>query len=116
MGLGLTGRSRGDSDDGADATALTLTHAVRMVVQDMGNGVDRVVHASFIPLEDAHVEAKMDGREPMMFPYPERFRGLLRDSVRAMGMCPVNKEGMVLEAFARCIDERTIEIVTWCRL
>jgi hypothetical protein len=95
--------------------ALCLTHALKLIVRNMGNGVDRLLHASVITLAEARIEAALDGREPMCFPYPERFFEMGGAALVLLGIAPSMACSTVCEACVRMLDDNTVEIVSWLR-
>lgn len=96
-----------------DGNEVARTHALRFVVRDMGNRVDRIEHASLVPLEDARIEAGLHGWHPIAYPYPDRFYDA---GVAACWMLDIDVSGMnkfIISAVVRVIDERTIELLSY---
>lgn len=88
--------------------------ALRVVVREMGNDVDRIEFAEFIPVEHARGECSLPGRVPFGFPYPARFLDICTHAATFAGEF-VDCDGCVQLGSVRSVDERTIEIIVWRR-
>ena len=93
---------------------LAVTHGIRFVVQDMGNGVRRVRSPQLLPIEEAKAEAAMPGRVPVHFPPPIWLIDLGFTALESIGI-PVdrNNRARTPMIFARDIDDTTVELVCW---
>lgn len=91
-----------------------VTRALRVVVRDMGNGVDRVESSEYIDLDGARAEQNLPGRSPLIFPYPDRFRDICEASALSTGEHVVC-DGCMPLGYIRAFDEHTIEMVVWRR-
>lgn len=103
--------------DAAERSAwdvLAVTHGIRFVVQDRGNGVRRVLSPALLPIGDAKAEAAMPGRAPVNFPPPTWITDLAFTALESMGI-PVdrNNRARTPMIYARDIDDYTIELVCW---
>ena len=87
--------------------------AIRMVIRDMGNGVDRVEALEVIPFHVGVAEKDLQGREPLPLPHPPELMDMCEQAAIAMGVAEEAKE-CVPDGFVRAIDERTMEFVVWC--
>lgn len=90
---------------GAVVPVLSMPMARRIVVRDMGNGVDRVEAHELIVGPDAYEHFKLPGLVPVLDPMPQRVMDLVMDLVADFGADP----GLVCSCVRR-IDDRTVEI------
>lgn len=85
--------------------------ARRVVIRDMGNGVDRIEMAELVPLEAAKDEARLPDRSPI----------LIHSSPRILDACSMASppsfpcSDCVQSGCVRAIDEYTIEVIAWRR-
>lgn len=88
------------------------TRALRVVVRDMGNGVDRIELAEYIDMDAARSERSLPGRTPVSLPYPDRLLDICKSAARTTGEC-IDCIGCIPTGHIRAIDERTMEIIIW---
>lgn len=109
----IGGLAPAENDCSAEIDIITRTHGIRFVVQDMGNGVDRLVDASLIPRREAIDERDHDGREKISHPYPKRINDMRFDAWRSLGVSTGLIPTFRCEGWVRAIDERTYEVVSY---
>lgn len=84
--------------------------ARRIVVRDMGNGVDRVVMCTFVTLESARDECQLPDRTPLLH-FSQRLRDICctADDPSSGCSCP----NCIQNGAIRGIDDITFEILVW---
>lgn len=83
--------------------------ARRLIVRDMGNGVDRVELGEFVLLSSAKEESRLPERTSIALTDSPRVRDVVDDAAMLFG-CP---ETTVVNGFLRQVDEVTLELVVW---
>lgn len=83
--------------------------ARRIVIRDMGNGVDRADALDVIPLDCARDESKLPGRVPVSIDDDPRLRDWCRDVCSCLGT------DCVCCGFLRSLDDSSVELLWWCR-
>lgn len=83
--------------------------ARRIVIRDMGNGVDRADALDVIPLESARDESKLPGRIPVSIEDDPRLRDWCRD------VCSCPGKSCVCCGYLRSLDDNSVELLWWCR-
>lgn len=99
-------------DDRFGGNALPA-HAIKFIVQDMGNGVDRVVSASLIPVDEAEVEATHQDWVPLNSPHPARYFSLGAAAAASLGADPSGATPYDCTGFVRTLSDRMVEIICW---
>jgi len=89
--------------------------ALRYVVRDMGNGVDRVESAAIVPIDHALIEASLPDRMIITLHPGSRLASLSRLVVTQLGYETDKTRPCVLDGVARPVDEYAIEILCWCK-
>lgn len=93
---------------------IALTHGMRLVVQDCGNGVRRILSAGVVPIEELKAESTLEGRHRVPFPAPCWMRDLAVAYIKSMGIQPTEDHKRVASAvYARSLSEDTIEVFGW---
>jgi hypothetical protein len=98
--------------DFAEPVLSCALAALRIVVRDMGNGVDRVESSELVSIESARVECSLPDRHPLPFPYPERIRDICSTASLAAGRV-LDCLRCVPVGSVRPVDERSVEMVVW---
>lgn len=95
--------------------SISLTHGIRYVVRDMGNGVHRVLSSEMVPLDALKAEANTGGRYHVPFPPPSWLRDIGIAALEATGVepSPTPRNRIAVEVFIRPIDDDTIEVIGW---
>lgn len=83
--------------------------ARRVILKDMGNGVDRVEVAEVMGLDAARDEAKLPGRVPVNVSDDPRLQDLCDD----LYLCHCGE--CVFCGFLRPVDDSSVELIVWCR-
>ncbi len=94
---------------------VLLSSALRYVVRDVGNGVDRLEAYELIPIDQALVETSLPDRTEIYFEPNDRLDDFGKLAFSSLGFeCDGDSAGL-LKVFARPIDERTLEITLWLK-
>lgn len=99
-----------DSKTGQEAASDA---ALRFVVRDMGNGVDRILSAEIVPgtkvlMEEAHAD-----RIRLAHHYPTRISELCVEAWAAMGILPELSRSFAGDAWVMALDDHTVEVVSY---
>jgi hypothetical protein len=93
---------------------LALTHAARLVVRSMGNGVDRVEVFDLIPIGQAKIDTALTDREPVPSHYAARFFDLAIEAAKLLGISGLETANdYAREVYARPVDANAVEIIFW---
>lgn len=93
---------------------IALTHGMKLVVQDYGNGVRRILSAGIVPVDELKAESALEGRHRVPFPAPCWMRDLAVAYIESMGIEPTQDFKRVASVvYARHISEDTIEVFGW---
>jgi len=87
--------------------------AIRYVVRDMGNGVDRVEFPILLGIDQAKIESKLEDRMPMNFCQNERYHTLSKVAFLRMGFEIDGMSGCVIDGVVRPVDENAVEVMYW---
>jgi len=96
--------------------ALLRGNARRVIVRNMGNGVDRVDGAVFYPVQDAIADGFAGGRSALLQPSPVRIMDLM-GYVSSASLVPPHAEDWHLPiGFARVMCDGRMELTGWLAL
>lgn len=95
--------------------SITPDYALRYIVRDMGNGVDRIDSASLLPLEQALTEASLPDRRKILLEPGHRLTTLTDYVISDLGYVTDQSRHCILDGVARTIDDYTIEVLCWCK-
>lgn len=98
-----------------EVSGLSLSPALRIVLRDMGNCVDRIELAEVISVESVREEAKLPGRLPVDISGHPRLRDICMTAVHLTGCGPIVCDDCVPTGSIRAVDEYTVEILAWRR-
>jgi hypothetical protein len=87
--------------------------AMRYVVQQLPNGVDRLVSAALLDVPDAIAESKLSDREPLAFPHPPRLVDVGLMAAATFGYCPEELQHWICGACVRPLADDMIEVLVW---
>lgn len=96
-----------------DSVGLSRDFALRYIVRDMGNGVDRIELAEPLVLDQALIEASLPGRHKISIDAGSRMASLATIAVQAIGFEP--EDHCILDGIARPLDEYSVEVICWCK-
>jgi hypothetical protein len=97
-------------EKGASCVVASTQGAQRIVVRDMGNGVDRIEVHELIAKRDAKTHFRLPGCVRLQQSTETRFLGLIWDANTAC--IPLGCQAC---ACARAIDDHTVEVFAICR-
>jgi len=89
--------------------------ALRYIVRDMGNAVDRIESATMVPLDQAIIEASLPDRMKIVLEPGSRLASLAQLVIEDMGYDTDCSRRCVLDGVARPVDEFALEILCWCK-
>lgn len=93
--------------------ALLRGNARRVIVRDMGNGVDRIDGAIFYPVQEAIADGFAGGRSAVLHASPAR----IMDLMWCAGVMPSDCLDWHLPiGFARWMDDGRMELTGWLAL
>ena len=99
----------------SERPVVLLSSALRFVVRDLGNGVDRLESYELIPLDQARIETSLPDRTEIYFTQDCRLDDMGKLAFTSMGFdCDRDCAGL-LKVFARPIDDRTLELTLWLK-
>lgn len=87
--------------------------AIRYIVRNMGNGVDRIEFPTILGIDQARIESKLEDRTPMNFCQNERYHSLSKRAFLRMGFEIDGMNGCVIDGFVRPVDDNAVEVMYW---
>lgn len=87
--------------------------AVRYIVRDMGNGVDRIEFPTILGIDEAKVESTLKDRVPINFCQNERYYTLSKAAFLRMGFEIHGAGDCLIAGVVRPVDDNAVEVMYW---
>lgn len=87
--------------------------AIRYIVRDMGNGVDRIEFPTILGIDQAKTESKLEDRASMNFCQNEKYHSLSKWAFTRLGFEVDTSKQCVIDGVVRPLDDNSVEVMYW---